>query len=90
MIELNKKINAFILYQAALKKRGKNTSPSDLSGSYNNIGLVYRQMGDSKKAVEYYMKSLQICVQNNIRIGMGNAYNNIGALYQMQKDYWTG
>ena len=42
---------------------------------------------DYKKAIEYYTRSLQICIQSNDVTGTANAYNNIGALYQIQKDH---
>lgn len=68
-----------------------------LSGCYNNIGIVYKNMGAYNKATEYYMKSLDIFEEmsssDDSRMaylgnsGQAGCSNNIGLLYSSQGLY---
>ena len=59
------------------------------AASYNNIGLVYDNLGDYDKALEYYLKALAICEK---ALGLehpdtATTYNNIGLIYDRLGDY---
>ena len=65
------------------------TEHPDTAASYNNIGLVYSNLGDYDTALEYYLKAL--AVQENV-LGTEHpdtaiSYNNIGLVYDSQGDY---
>ena len=53
-------------------------------GIYNNLGIVYRKIGDYDKSIELYnkIKALNTNPKNNVTI-----INNIGNVYNEQKKY---
>jgi tetratricopeptide (TPR) repeat protein len=53
-------------------------------GIYNNLGIVYRKIGDYDKSIELYnkIKTLNTNPKNNVTI-----INNIGNVYNEQKKY---
>lgn len=53
--------------------------------SYNNIGLVYYELGDFNKALEYHFKALAIQGTNHPDTAI--SYNNIGMTYNEQGNY---
>ena len=57
--------------------------------SYNNIGNVYRKLGDYDKALEYHNKALEIkkAVLGEKHRDTADSYNNIGNVYSELKDY---
>ena len=57
--------------------------------SYNNIGIVYYNLGEYDKALEYYFKALEIqkAVLGEKHRDTAVSYNNIGAVYQNLGDY---
>jgi serine phosphatase RsbU (regulator of sigma subunit) len=64
----------------------KITSSSDSSiyGVYNNIGIIYAQTGQLKKAEEYFRNCLEIGLKKNRKSYLGNGYNNVGVIKIMQ------
>lgn len=65
-------------------KEDKNTAIS-----YNNIGLVYKKLGDYDKALEYYFKDLTINerILGNEHSDIATSYNNIGGVYYSKGNY---
>ena len=65
---------------------GQNETTAD---AYNNIGVVYRDLGDYDKALEYYFKALEITkeVLGEKHPDTASSYNNIGAVYHKLGDY---
>lgn len=59
------------------------------AGSYGNIGLVYRNLGDYNKAFEYYFKALEIRkdVLGEKHPNTAGSYGNIGVVYHNLEDY---
>ena len=55
----------------------------DEGRSYYSIGVLYDNIGKYKKAVEYYLKFLQVCKSINDSHGEALAYNCIGVDYQL-------
>ena len=55
----------------------------DTATSYNNIGLVYKDLGDYDKALEYYFKALPIRkkVLGIEHPDTATSHNNIGSVY---------
>lgn len=59
------------------------------AGSYGNIGLVYRNLGEYDKALEYYFKALEIRkdVLGEKHPNTAGSYGNIGVVYHNLEDY---
>ena len=59
------------------------------AGSYGNIGLVYRNLGDYNKALDYYFKALEIRkdVLGEKHPNTAGTYGNIGVVYHNLEDY---
>ena len=55
-----------------------------LANSYNNIGSIYEDQGETEKALEYYFFSLKIKEEIKYKKGMADSYNNIGVFYYNQ------
>jgi CHAT domain-containing protein/tetratricopeptide (TPR) repeat protein len=63
------------LYRRAGARRGEALT-------LNNIGLIYRLLGETQKALEKYNEALPIWRAVGDRIGEAVTFNNIGAVYQ--------
>ncbi|GHU24550.1 hypothetical protein FACS1894164_11450 [Spirochaetia bacterium] len=61
----------------------------DTAGSYNNIGVVYRDMGNYEKALEFYQKACAILekVLGSEHPDTAGSYNNIGVVYRDMGNY---
>ena len=44
-------------------------------------------LGDSRKAIEYHEKRLEIAMEVGDRVAKGNAYGSLGNAYQSQSDF---
>lgn len=55
----------------------------DEGRSYYSIGVLYDNIHKHRKAVEYYLKFLQVCKSINDSHGEALAYNCIGVDYQL-------
>ena len=73
----------------AIKKQVYGDSHPDVAISYNNIGLVYDDLGDYVRALEYHQQSLAIKIQlyGDSHPDVAISYNNIGSVYYAQGDY---
>ncbi|HWY10560.1 MAG TPA: tetratricopeptide repeat protein [Bacteroidia bacterium] len=56
------------------------------SSAYNNIGYIYQNEGDVKKALEYYQKGMKIQEEIGDLKGIAQSLNNIGFIFQNQND----
>ena len=82
-----KAIEYYSLYIHENEAKGKN---ANLATSYNNIGSVYDGQGEYKKALEYYLKSLDIYKSvygEDNHPSVATSYNNIGLVYKNQGEY---
>ncbi len=52
-----------------------------LSSTYNAIGFVFAEMGNDKKALEFYEKALEIRNETGYKTNLGILLNNIGWIY---------
>jgi tetratricopeptide (TPR) repeat protein len=53
----------------------------------NNMGLIYRSMGDAPKALEFFKKDLTTQEELANKEGIANAYINIGNIYDDQSNF---
>jgi tetratricopeptide (TPR) repeat protein len=53
----------------------------------NNIGVVYKNLGDYPKALDYLKQALKIKKEIGDKRGIGNNLTNIGGVYQYLDDY---
>ena len=62
---------------------------SSTAASYNEIGVVYYNLGNYNKALEYYFKTLEIYekVLGAEHPNTATSYNNIGLVYENLGDY---
>ncbi|MGZ3931975.1 MAG: tetratricopeptide repeat protein, partial [Bacteroidia bacterium] len=58
-----------------------------VAGVLNNIGILYTMKEDWKTALEYFNKSLQADLKNNLVNSLGNDYNNLGVVFIINKQY---
>ncbi|MGD9707556.1 MAG: tetratricopeptide repeat protein [Candidatus Delongbacteria bacterium] len=67
-----------------LKKYPSSPGSELLGIIFNNIGYIYRLLGDNEKAIIHYKESLKIRKDINDRMGVGQSLNNIGMFYSRQ------
>ncbi|MDA3944823.1 MAG: sensor histidine kinase [Bacteroidetes bacterium] len=48
-----------------------------LASVYNNIGLIYSELGDYGKALDYFEKSRSVAIENNDMLNLGAVITNI-------------
>jgi tetratricopeptide (TPR) repeat protein len=74
----------YLLKAYKISKAQKLKKLKDLeSNVLNNIGLVYRNIGSNRKALEYYLRSAAII---NDSLKDANTFNNIGLCYSDMDD----
>jgi tetratricopeptide (TPR) repeat protein len=66
------------LLQAALEAARRLGDRSDEGIHLGNLGLAYADLGDARKAIEFYEKQLAIAQEIGDRRGEGNALGNLG------------
>ena len=66
-----------------LRERLYGTEHPDTAYSYNNIGIVYKDLSEYEKALEYHLKALKIKekVLGTEHPDTAKSYNNIGNVY---------
>jgi tetratricopeptide (TPR) repeat protein len=69
------------LLKSSTDKENQKKIKKILYSNFNNIGIIYGDQGDYKKAVEYYLKSLKIIEEMGDRKGMAACYTNIGNVH---------
>ncbi len=76
--------DALKLYMQSLEIREKYTWIEKIVIEYNNIGRMYKMLGEYDKAIEYLEKSLDIRKQiyGEKHEATAKAYNVLGSLYQ--------
>jgi|GEM_PF-1892013 len=81
--------NVLTAHAAALAQRLEGTEKAEFAALLNNIGSVYRRMGDYDRALEYHLKDLAITekVLGMEHPNTATSYNNIGSVYEDMGDY---
>ncbi len=64
-----------------ISKREKKYFKERLCSALNNIGLLYRDIGNYPKALEYYQRGLLLAEEINSLTDISNLLNNIGIVY---------
>lgn len=79
----------FLQNQCEIQERVFGTENSDTAAIYNNIGIVYSDLGEYASALEWYQKALHIKerVLGTNHPNMATLYSNIGNVYRVQGDY---
>jgi PAS domain S-box-containing protein len=54
---------------------------------WNNLGIVYHNLGDYQKSINYHLKSLEYKTGKNDSIGIATSLANIGSIYLELKEY---
>ena len=87
---------AIVYYEKSLNVKQEISDSLGMSRTYNNLGLIYFNIGDFQKAVDFYSLALKIkqnlkFTDTDIKIkernkkrndrGIGISYNNIGNVY---------
>ena len=68
----------------SIMKQGKITSSAGLSGTYVNIGLIFKNKNDWDNALLFFNKALEIGMADpqNSTSAIANIYLNMGAVYR--------
>ena len=77
---------ALLLYQQELELAQKTSQKLYIGKSLNNMGLIYENIGQISKALEYYHKSLRVKESNNDKEGVAGCFVNIAYLHLTQRD----
>jgi hypothetical protein len=76
-------------YLTSLKLKEEIGDEEGQAVALNNAALILTEMGDHKKAFEYFFKAVEINKRLNLLIMLSKNYNNIGNLYfdELNFDY---
>ncbi len=80
-------VNGLINYNKAREIAEELKDYPDMSGAYNNIGIVFYNQGNYSRAIDFYFEALQIAEKFNITEKMFFAYINIGIIYEDTRSY---
>ncbi|WP_309939882.1 tetratricopeptide repeat protein [Aureibacter tunicatorum] len=75
------------LAEKSLKINEKYNEKHIVSINLNTIGISYWTQGEYDKALEYFLKTVEMCEEDSHYIGMGSAYINIGIIYKAYGQY---
>lgn len=78
----NRLVEASLLVQNSLSLYEKAGNLSGLAEAYNLFGIICSAMGDDTRAIESYLKGLDIAKSQGFFHITGRIYNNIGSCYQ--------
>ena len=70
--------------QSNLEEKLSRKYKLKLASALNNIGSAYNKIGDTKNALAYHKRSLEIEKDIGYKRGMAYSYNNIGYVYSHQ------
>jgi len=59
----------------------------EASEAYDNLGLLYYYRGPRSRAIEYWVRSLDIRTRLGLTAKVATSWNNLGAAYQGEGDY---
>jgi signal transduction histidine kinase/Tfp pilus assembly protein PilF len=55
-----------------------------ISASANTLGIIFMNLGNDGKAIEYFLLALRISEENEDKSGMAKGYNNVGLIMSDQ------
>lgn len=65
----------------SLKLREESGDPGDISTGLNSVGLIYLNLRDCEDALNFFKKSYQMKVDNNITYALATTLSNMGDAY---------
>ncbi|XP_046849012.1 uncharacterized protein LOC124442557 [Xenia sp. Carnegie-2017] len=78
-------------YEQAIEIETKAFGPDhvNIATTYNNLGLVYKDMGENKKAKDFYERAMEIQTKafGPDHVNIATTYNNLGLVYHDMKQY---
>lgn len=81
--EADRVLNESISIFSSLNKFSSKYSVN-ISASYNYLGQMNKDLGNYEEAYDYFMKAINICMENSVVKGLEIFYSNAGqALYSM-------
>jgi len=78
---------ALQFYHIYIKNNATKDKKSNLAICYNNIGFIYENQGEYKKALDYHLKALNLFKSSEEREshpGVAASYTGIGSVYENQ------
>lgn len=87
-LELSNINEALSCYNKSMELYEKNGENVEIAYPLNNIATVFAEfLNDNKKAREYFEKSLQINIANNMVEGISSCYDNLGETCRLEDNY---
>ncbi|HOM01361.1 MAG TPA: diguanylate cyclase [Acetivibrio sp.] len=87
-LEQSNIIEALNCYNKSIELYEKNNEKVEIAYPLNNIATVFAEfLNDNAKAREYFEKSLQINIANNMVEGISSCYDNLGETYRLEDNY---
>ena len=74
-------------YQRSIPYFEWANNPLRLSGINRNIAYIFRKVGNTQKAIEFCLQSLEISKKNNYRKSTADAQTLLGQLFLKKNDY---
>ncbi len=78
---------AIIYYEKALPYVKTMDNPKLLAKLYGEMGLISRKRDCNRKAIDYFLKSIEICKAKQFLREKAIAENGIGNVYLVQREY---
>lgn len=73
------------LFEIVLQHRKKQADLNEYARTIGTIGVVFSEQNNNSKALEFYLKAIQIYRKIGNIENTGRLYNNIGIVYQAQE-----
>lgn len=74
-------------YEEAIRLAKKLRKERILRNFDIEMGIAYRYKRDYKKALEYYLRGLDVAIKESDTVSIASCYNNMGNLYMEQGEY---
>ena len=75
-------LDAINYYQQSLKIYDHLNNTEGKESVLNNIGIVYEEMKNPEKALEYYFQALDFKIKRGDKRSIAGTYNNIAIIYE--------
>lgn len=77
---------ALLYLENSVKLQSLRNDSVRLSATYNNLAIIYKNIGEFDQAFDYNKESLKISIETKDSRGIGKSYSNIGRVYEMIGD----
>lgn len=74
-------------FRQALEGERQLGSKTGQAINYANLGAIYYDRGNDRKAREYYLKSMELNVADNNTLGISLCHTYLGSLYEKHHEY---